>query len=85
MTIFAFDLGLGSMGVCVRQNGFDIPELKSLLVDVAFPCITDRGDRKLTKRMRARSAQKWPDSLPMTSTKNIARFRITCLQATLIG
>jgi hypothetical protein len=54
MTVFAFDLGLGSMGACVRQNGFDIPELKSLLVDVAFPCITDKGKRQLTKRMRAK-------------------------------
>lgn len=49
-TVFAFDVGKGSLGICVR-HGLKIKVLDSKLVDATYPCITANG-RGLTNRVR---------------------------------
>jgi CRISPR-associated endonuclease Csn1 len=65
-TVFAFDVGKGSLGICVRQ-GLEIKVLDSKLVDATYPCITANG-RGLTNRMR------------MARTRRFHKARLTWLK-----
>jgi CRISPR-associated endonuclease Csn1 len=65
-TVFAFDVGKGSLGICVRQ-GLEILELDSKLVDATYPCITANG-RGLTTRVR------------MARTRQFHKARLTWLK-----
>lgn len=53
--IFAFDLGSGSMGVCVRK-GENILYLDSLLIDSEFASMKETS--KLRRQIRTRVAHK---------------------------
>jgi CRISPR-associated endonuclease Csn1 len=66
MTVFSFDVGKGSLGICVRQ-GLNILELDSKLVDATYPCITANG-RGLTTRVR------------MARTRRFHKARLTWLK-----
>lgn len=66
LPIFAFDVGKGSLGICVRQ-GLEILELDSKLVDATYPCITANG-RGLTSRVR------------MARTRQFHKARLTWLK-----
>lgn len=49
--IFAFDLGTGSIGECVRQ-GKDVKHLASLLLPAEFASIKDAAQRRRAWRTR---------------------------------
>ena len=50
-TIFGFDVGLGSLGLAVRQ-GDDIVHADSLLIDAEVAKIKDQAERRRQKRTR---------------------------------
>ncbi len=49
--VFAFDLGKGSMGICVRE-GDEIKELKSLIINADYASVEEYSKRRRAKRTR---------------------------------
>ncbi|MDR0978161.1 MAG: hypothetical protein LBL71_03905, partial [Endomicrobium sp.] len=66
--VYSFDLGSGSIGICVRK-GREILSLQSLLIDSDFASVTDAAKRRrqIRTRLAHKEREKWWDEQAETA------------------